>query len=302
MAGPNLFIIGAPKCGTSSLFHYLSQHTDVHRSPRKEPHYLAHDLQWNDGWGVTSKEKYQRLYDSTKKISIDASTWYLYSRTALRSISEDYPDSKVIICLRHPVNFMESMWWHMRSRGKDTSESLMKALEKERAVKNGLDFFPAPFRKSVLYREAAGFSSNIKRYIEELGLSRIKIVLLEDISKSIETVMIELSDFLDIPYEIPSDLSVKNRACRAEYLWLRVLMNKNKRLGHCLRATPLRKLRSGIKSIGRHVGVNNEIEFVRLSQTEWFKLRDEMYHEIDQLSVILDRDLSHWQQGPVHRL
>ena len=38
---PNLIIIGAPKCGTTSLFNYLGQHNDIYLSKIKEPHFLV---------------------------------------------------------------------------------------------------------------------------------------------------------------------------------------------------------------------------------------------------------------------
>ena len=40
---PNFFIIGAPKCGTTSLQYYLEQHHDVFFAP-KELHFFGEDL------------------------------------------------------------------------------------------------------------------------------------------------------------------------------------------------------------------------------------------------------------------
>jgi hypothetical protein len=38
---PNLFIVGAPRSGTTSLYNYLKQHPEVFMSPAKEPHYFV---------------------------------------------------------------------------------------------------------------------------------------------------------------------------------------------------------------------------------------------------------------------
>ena len=38
---PNFFIVGAPKAGTTSLYHYLDQHPQIYMSPIKEPNYFA---------------------------------------------------------------------------------------------------------------------------------------------------------------------------------------------------------------------------------------------------------------------
>ena len=41
---PNFFIAGAPKSGTTSLYHYLDQRPDIHMSRIKEPNYFASEI------------------------------------------------------------------------------------------------------------------------------------------------------------------------------------------------------------------------------------------------------------------
>ena len=41
---PNFFIVGAPKAGSTSLYHYLDQHPDIYMSPIKEPNYFATEI------------------------------------------------------------------------------------------------------------------------------------------------------------------------------------------------------------------------------------------------------------------
>ena len=41
---PNLFIVGAPKCGTTFLYQYLKKHPDVYFPNFKEPHFFGSDL------------------------------------------------------------------------------------------------------------------------------------------------------------------------------------------------------------------------------------------------------------------
>ena len=41
---PNFFIIGAPKCGTTSLAAWLAEHPAIYMSQIKEPHYFSSDL------------------------------------------------------------------------------------------------------------------------------------------------------------------------------------------------------------------------------------------------------------------
>src|SRR2546421_5730717 len=38
---PNLFLVGAGKAGTTSLWHYLDSHPDISMSRVKEPHFFS---------------------------------------------------------------------------------------------------------------------------------------------------------------------------------------------------------------------------------------------------------------------
>ena len=41
---PNFFVVGAPKAGTTSLYHYLDQHPAIYMSPIKEPCFFAPEV------------------------------------------------------------------------------------------------------------------------------------------------------------------------------------------------------------------------------------------------------------------
>jgi len=44
MCEPNFFIVGAPKAGTTSLYHYLDKHPDIYMSPIKEPCHFSLEM------------------------------------------------------------------------------------------------------------------------------------------------------------------------------------------------------------------------------------------------------------------
>ena len=46
---PNLYLIGAPKCGTGSLAHMLSQHTEIFVPLMKEAHYFDNEQYFQQG-------------------------------------------------------------------------------------------------------------------------------------------------------------------------------------------------------------------------------------------------------------
>lgn len=99
MKEPNFFIIGAPKCGTTSLAHWLAQHPEVFMSPVKEPHYFSTDFpltSWRD------PDDYHSLFegaDTHHKAVGEASVWYLRSREAVPQIEAHYPGARYIVML-----------------------------------------------------------------------------------------------------------------------------------------------------------------------------------------------------------
>src|ERR1700693_5821778 len=44
LALPNFLVVGAPKTGTTSLYHYLKQHPQIFMSPVKEPSYFCSEI------------------------------------------------------------------------------------------------------------------------------------------------------------------------------------------------------------------------------------------------------------------
>ena len=96
MNKPNLFIVGAPKCGTTSMFSYLQQHPDIFMSNNKEPHYFGSDLTRIGNLYNFTENEYLKLFlnANNEKIIGEASTHYLYSKTAPKEIKSFNKESK----------------------------------------------------------------------------------------------------------------------------------------------------------------------------------------------------------------
>jgi hypothetical protein len=74
---PNFFILGAPKCGTTSLAAWLAAHPAVYMSPLKEPAYFAADLKVDR----PGPQEYRALFSAAGDIHLavgEASTCYLH--------------------------------------------------------------------------------------------------------------------------------------------------------------------------------------------------------------------------------
>ena len=105
-AGPNFFIVGAPRCGTTFLYETLRRHPDVFMPERKEPGFFCPDLDTGSSadsvFFVRDRDAYLRLFRDGAgcRLRGEATTWYLYSQAAPRLIHAHAPGAKIIAILR----------------------------------------------------------------------------------------------------------------------------------------------------------------------------------------------------------
>ena len=76
---PNFFIVGAPKCGTTTLFSWLSEHPNVFMSRVKEPNHFNKDFNFPK---YRDKNDYLKLFKDANYQHVcigEASPYYLFS-------------------------------------------------------------------------------------------------------------------------------------------------------------------------------------------------------------------------------
>ena len=103
---PNFFIVGAARCGTTSLYHYLNESSDVFMSKIKEPHFFASNFcKLINLYSMTNKEEYLKLFENvtTEQAVGEASVHYFQAIETAGDISRVLPHAKIIIMLRDPV-------------------------------------------------------------------------------------------------------------------------------------------------------------------------------------------------------
>ena len=131
MNKPNLFIVGAPKCGTTFLYHYLKKHPEIFFPKFKEPHFFGSDLIRKNGAYDLNLNNYLNLFNSDKKIIGEASTFYIFSKNAAKEIHAFNPDAKIIIMLRNLIDLTYSMHSQFVFSGDETIENFKESLNIE---------------------------------------------------------------------------------------------------------------------------------------------------------------------------
>jgi hypothetical protein len=228
---PNFFIAGAPKSGTTSLYHYLDQHPGIHMSRIKEPNYFASEIRLENfsewlrpraekdgptlhaylngpmrekrfGGLVTEWSDYLRLFRKAEdqKAIGEASVCYLWSESAAANIRRALPNARIIIILRNPVEMLFSMYLHnQRSEGSSLSfrQAIQKGLEQRGG---GFDIFH-PFLDMGLYY------SQVKRVLDAFPKDQVRIYWYEEYKAKPLHMLSDIFRFLEVDPRFHPDMS-----------------------------------------------------------------------------------------------
>jgi hypothetical protein len=197
MALPSFLIIGAPRAGTTSLYHYLRQHPDVYMSPVKEARYFWYEG-LPEGHSLTrNRQAYERLFDgvTSQRAIGEASPQYLSSATAPERIAADIPAARLIVSLRNPADRAYSSYLGALREGRERRSV-------EAALQPGTRYCA-----NSLYHDA------LTRYLDRFDRSRIKVIVFDDFAANPHGVLREIHDFLQIDGELVPD--VRKRHSRA---------------------------------------------------------------------------------------
>lgn len=214
MKNPNLFIVGAPKCGTTFLYHYLKKHPDIYFPDFKEPHFFGSDLNRRNGAYNLSLSEYKNLFKTDKKVVGEASTLYLFSKKASEELYNFNPQSKIIIMLRDLVDLVHSLHSQFVFSGDEVIENFNEALqlEESRLIGNKIPDQTTVVNKLFYTSNILSLPDNIQSYIDFFGKENIKFIHLNDIKNNPRKVYSETLDFLNVDTNFMiSDFKIINK-------------------------------------------------------------------------------------------
>lgn len=229
---PNLFIIGAPKCGTTSLYEYLRGHPEIFMSVVKEPCYFARDLARDHSgnflvYGRDEKQYADLFADAgTAKRLGEGSTRYLYSREAPALIHEASGDARIIAMLRNPIDMIHSLHAHKLAAGTEDIENFEDALasEPDRMAGKRLPQHSNPLLAT--YRDRARFGEQLPRWFDTFGRDRVHVMIFEDMVRQPEEQFRRLLEFLGVdPTYRPESFAAYNTAHGARSTFIRRILN-----------------------------------------------------------------------------
>ncbi|MCT7979954.1 sulfotransferase domain-containing protein [Laspinema olomoucense] len=103
---PDFLIIGTQKGGTTSLYHYLTQHTQILPAAQKEVHFFGLNFHHGIDW---YRQQFPLPESEKQMLTGEATPYYLFHPLVPRRVKNLFPQVKLIVLLRNPV---ERAWSH----------------------------------------------------------------------------------------------------------------------------------------------------------------------------------------------
>jgi hypothetical protein len=111
---PEALVIGAPKCGTTSLMAYLGAHPQVWSQPRKELHFFNNRWDWGLEWYAA---QFPHRGPAGPRVRLEGTPDYLQNPAIAERVKQTLAGVKLIVLLREPVKRALSWYHHQRRWG-----------------------------------------------------------------------------------------------------------------------------------------------------------------------------------------
>ena len=199
---PSLFIAGAPKSGTSSVFQWLADHPHAHGSKPKEPCFFADPgshvfrRDFNASYGLDLYAKSFSPVPNGVSVLLEGTSSYLYSNTALEEIPKLPTCPRCLFILREPAAQVYSTYVYFKNNWAAIPremcfEDYLKALRHR-----SCDFAGNELAANAL--ENAAYVHWLRDWRDRLGPNRMKVCTFDTLKEDARAFMINLANWVGL--------------------------------------------------------------------------------------------------------
>lgn len=297
MNKPHFFIIGAPRCGTTSLYTWLHGHENIFLPDVKEPFFWCSDFPRMQT--VSTEAEYLRMFKKAgpeKTMCGEASTLYFYSRAAPQAIHRFDPTARIVVLLRNPVDLVYS-WhsWLLSCFDEDEPdfERAWALIEERRAGR----CIPKRCRFPALldYEQIGQLATWLRRWLASFSAAQVKCLLLDDLGRSPEMAYRQVLDFLGLRYDGRTEFPHVNDNREHRIRWLALLQERKPPWLARITGRIKQRVPQGVYNACRFD--IRQVKRAPMPPVVRWHLSRLFSAELRDLEELLQRDLTFWKQA-----
>jgi len=266
----DFLVIGAAKCGTTTLHDILSKHPDISVPEQKDFRFFDDSKVFSKGYSW-----YENFFkDSNNKIKGEVSATYLYDEKVIERIKPLIDHNfKIVLIVRNPANRALSEYLHQK-----------RLLKLDCSFEDCLDpnfsgVYKTPKHPFDLVVKRGLYFETLQKWIQNFNKKNILILQTEQLKNEPEEFQRQLFNFLDVDMYNVDLTSNKNVAFQPKYQWLVKLVHHDNWIRKIVRQViSSYRLRQTIRDMLKKVNTSNKIN-VKLTESQKAELIDNFYKE-----------------------
>jgi Sulfotransferase domain len=203
----DFLIIGAQKCGTTSLYNYLVQHPQIVPALQKEVHFFDFNFDKGLDWYFGQFPNYN---PADNLITGEASPYYIFHPLVAKRVHQLFPKVKLIVLLRNPVERAISHYYHEVRLGCEplcleeaiASEPIRLQGETEKLIADGTYY--SFNHQHYTYLSRGIYVDQLQSWFNLFPREQFLILKSEDLYANPAQVLNKVLEFLEVsPYQLP---------------------------------------------------------------------------------------------------
>ena len=287
---PDIYIIGAQKGGTTTLFHWLSQHPQIYaHAYAKDYPYFSNDQTFHDGNLQFASFAKDALKDN---LVLGGEANAMYAPLSIQRMHKIIPQALLLAILREPVTRAYSAYTYAVERLMENrlfAQAINEELE-------GLKYEPTDALQRDYLRHGL-YAQQLREVFRYFPKERVKIVFFENLKADPTTELKAIFEFLGITNDFIPNLNIRNEtkgSHRSKWLtkltYARPSSEKLRKLGKSLIPFSVRT------SIRQKLAEFNRIEAPKPEFPDYIReLLNQYYQkEINELELLLESEIPSW--------
>ena len=212
---PDFLVIGAKRCGTTSLYQHLSEHPCISRSPRDNIGFFNENYHLGINWykSLFPTVFYKKKMESKNKhcLFFDVTSTYMEEELTAKNVYEVNPNQKIIVILRNPVDRAYSHY-HVNVKEKSEKRSFedaifeeMNRIKSERIIQNKNKNLRVFTPNNIHYLKKGFYALQLKSWFKIFPREQILVLSTEEFQEDQNLIYKKIFDFLNIP-----NMKIKN--------------------------------------------------------------------------------------------